>query len=332
MLMFEKEDLLIRADSERISAVYCWRRICLITLLFKSTLLAIMSSLLGLNKTPIGNEKGCGIFGFASIIEINLTANPWCRSTLIESERCGVTNCGACRSKCYCDRFPRCPGFGRQRHGPPRVLGPAHRPAERAARPGSCGLDIDAARRPDVLWHRRDGARPVEHEFSAPPRQASAHRRLERAARSGRCGPDIDASRRPYVLRYRRDGARPSERRSVPPAAACAGSISIGCQRRPQIDARDRAGRINPIPRTRASPRRSRRAPNARHSHIESSRTSDTNTAAAWPRRVDPDAMARRAHGRGGDRSTAGTAFTRCPTFCRKAVYPAREGIPRTSP
>lgn len=332
MLMFEKEDLLIRADSERISAVYGWRRICLIAVLFKSTLHSLMSSLLGLNKTPIGKEKGAGISGFASIIDIDLTAKPWCRLTLMESERCGVTNCGACHSSCYCDRFPPVSGVW---SATPRATASSRPGASTcgACRPArSCGLDIDAARRPDVLWRHRDGARPVEHEFSAPPRQASAHRRLERAARSGRCGPDIDASRRPYVLRYRRDGARPSERRSVPPAAACAGSISIGCQRRPQIDARDRAGRINPIPRTRASPRRSRRAPNARHSHIESSRTSDTNTAAAWPRRVDPDAMARRAHGRGGDRSTAGTAFTRCPTFCRKAVYPAREGIPRTSP
>lgn len=331
MLMFEKEDLLIRADSERISAVYCWRRICLITLLFKSTLLAIMSSLLGLNKTPIGNEKGCGIFGFASIIEINLTANPWCRSTLIESERCGVTNCGACRSKCYCDRFPRCPGFGRQRHGPPRVLGPAHRPAERAARPGAAAW-ISTPHGGRTSCGTAETGQDHSNASSRHRRDKSQRIDIWSAARSGRCGPDIDASRRPHVLWHRRDGARPSERRSVPPAAACAGSISIGCQRRPQIDARDRAGRINPIPRTRASPRRSRRAPNARHSHIESSRTSDTNTAAAWPRRVDPFGMARRAHGRGSDRSTAGTAFTRCPTFCRKAVYPAREGIPRTSP
>ena len=97
---------------------------------------------------------------------------------------------------------------------PPRP-GSAQRPAERAARSWSCGPDIVAARRPYVLWHRRDGARPVEREFSAPPRQSSAHRRLERAARSGRCGPDIDASRRPYVLWHRRDGARPFERRRV---------------------------------------------------------------------------------------------------------------------
>lgn len=65
-----------------------------------------MSSLLGFNKTPIGERERRGIFGFASIIEINLTAKPWCRSALMESERCGVTNCGACHSSCYCDQSP----------------------------------------------------------------------------------------------------------------------------------------------------------------------------------------------------------------------------------
>lgn len=331
MLMFEKEDLPIRADSERISAVYGWRRICLITLLFKSTLFPLMSSLLGLNKTPIGKEKGAGIFGFASIIEIDLTAKPWCRSTLMESERCGVTNCGACHSSCYCDRFPPVSGVW---SATPRATASSRPGASTcgACRPArSCGLDIDAARRPDVLWHRRDGARPFEREFSAPPRQVSAHRHLEcRPIRKMRARyRRLTAAARPVAPPRRGKTIRTTER-----AARCGmRRFDLDWMPTPPAVRRPRPGRPNQPDSAHASiAGRSRRAPNARHSHIESSRTSDTNTAAAWPRRVDPFGMARRAHGRGSDRSTAGTAFTRCPTFCRKAVYPAREGIPRTSP
>ena len=235
-----------------------------------------MSSLLGFNKTPIGERERVWNIRFRQHYRnqfncetlVSLGSHGMGTMRRYELRRLSFELLSRSISPGVRDLVGNATGH-REFSAPPRP-GSAHRRAERAARSGSCDLDIDAARRPYVQWRRRDGARPFEREFSAPPRQVSAHRRLERAARSGRCGPDIDASQRPYVLWHRRDGARPFERRSVPPDAAYAASISIGLQRRPQIDARGRAGRINPIPPTRASPRRSRRARNARHSHIES--------------------------------------------------------------
>ena len=194
--MFEKEDLLIRADSERISAVYCWRRICLIILLFKSTLFPLMSSLLGLNKTPIGKEKGAGISGFASIIEIELTAKPWCRLTLIESERCGVRNCGACHSSCYCDRFPPVSGVW---SATPR--------ATASSRPGAstCGACRPFPELRPGYRRRTAAVRPA-----VPPRRGKTIRTTERAARCGMRRFDLDWIPTPPADRHPRP-ARPNE-------------------------------------------------------------------------------------------------------------------------
>jgi len=245
MLMFEKEDLPIRADSERISAVYCWRRICLIILLFKSTLFPLMSSLLGLNKTPIGKEKGAGISGFASIIDIDLTAKPWCRLTLMESERCGVTNCGACHSSCYCDRFPPVSGvwsatpratreFSARRIDlrsvpPGPELRPGYRRRTAAGRPvapprrgktsrtrvlGTAETSLSAstsgACRPIRKMRARYRRLTAAVRPAVPPRRGKTIRTTERAARCGMRRFDLDWMPTPPAVRRPRPG-RPNQ-------------------------------------------------------------------------------------------------------------------------